>query len=131
MNNWIGIGRLTRDPEVRETKDGLLVATFNIAIDRPGDKGETDFPRITCFGKTAENVGKYMKKGRQVAVQGYVATGSYVNQNGEKVYTTGVTANRVEFLGSKDEGQTSSRPAPAPATPKVEWEEVDPYDIPF
>lgn len=59
---------------------------------------ETDFPRITVFGRQAENCEKYLKKGRMVAVEGRIQTGSYTNKDGNKVYTTDVVANRVEFI---------------------------------
>jgi len=101
MNSVSLIGRLTRDPEVRYTGEQMAIATFSIAIDRPprrdGTK-ETDFPRITVFGKQAENCEKYLVKGRLVGIEGRIQTGSYTNKNGDKVYTTDVVANRVEFL---------------------------------
>lgn len=104
MNSVNLIGRLTRDPEVRYTQNNMAVATFTLAIDRPvkkdGEK-QTDFPRVICFGKTAELVEKYVTKGRQVAVQGRIQTGSYQKDDGTTVYTTDVVADRVEFLGSK------------------------------
>ena len=107
MNSVSLIGRLTRDPEVRYTNEQMAIATFSIAIDRPprrdGTK-ETDFPRITVFGKTAENCQRYLVKGRLVGIEGRLQTGSYTNKNGDKVYTTDVVANRVEFLewGDRD-----------------------------
>jgi single-strand DNA-binding protein len=103
MNSVELIGRLTRDPDVRYTSGSqTAVATFTIAIDRPQrqDSGEkqTDFPRITVFGRQAETCEKYLKKGRLVAIQGRLQTGSYQNKNGDTVYTTDVVANRVEFI---------------------------------
>lgn len=102
MNSVELIGRLTRDPEVRYTSgSNMAVATFSLAIDRPvkaGEQKQTDFPRITVFGKEAETIEKYIKKGRLVAIQGRIQTGSYQNRNGDTVYTTDVVANRVEFL---------------------------------
>ncbi len=103
MNSVELIGRLTRDPEVRYTSGSqMAVATFTIAIDRPqrqdGGEKQTDFPRITVFGRQAETCEKYLKKGRLVAIQGRIQTGSYTNKNGDTVYTTDVVANRVEFI---------------------------------
>lgn len=100
MNHVTIIGRLTADPQVRYTQEGTAVASFTIAIDRGKDKG-ADFPRVVAFGKTAENVGKYTEKGKRVAVEGSIHTGSY-DRNGEKVYTTDVNAFRVEFLDWKE-----------------------------
>ena len=102
MNSVVLIGRLTRDPEVRYTAaTQMAVATFTIAIDRPvraGGEKQTDFPRITVFGKQAENCEKYLAKGRLVGIQGRLQTGSYQNKDGATVYTTDVVADRVEFL---------------------------------
>lgn len=102
MNNVILIGRLTKDPELRYTAGTqMAVATFTVAIDRPvkaGSEKQTDFPRVTVFGKTAENCEKFLTKGRLVGVQGRLQTGSYTNKDGVTVYTTDVAADRVEFL---------------------------------
>ena len=89
MNDVNLIGRLTRDPAVRYTNDGLAVASFTIAIDRVSSKDETDFPRITVFGKQAELCERYIHKGSQVGIHGRITTGSYTNRDGQKVYTTG------------------------------------------
>ena len=119
MNSVELIGRLTRDPEVRYTSGSqTAVATFTIAIDRPqrqdGGERQTDFPRITVFGRQAETCEKYLKKGRLVAIQGRIQTGSYQNKNGDTVYTTDVVANRVEFIdwggqGGQQNGQGYQR----------------------
>jgi len=103
MNNVELIGRLTRDPDVRYTSGNnqQAVATFSLAIDRPPDRNgnkQTDFPRVTVFGRQAESCEKYLKQGRLVAIQGRIQTGSYKNKNGDTVYTTDVVANRVEFI---------------------------------
>ena len=115
MNSVVLIGRLTRDPEVRYTAGSqMAVATFTVAIDRPvkaGGEKRADFPRVTVFGKTAENCERYLAKGRLVGVQGRLQTGSYQNKDGVTVYTTDVVADRVEFLEWGDRPQRSSRPA--------------------
>ena len=102
MNSVVLIGRLTHDPEVRYTGDQMAIASFSLAIDRAyrskdGEK-QTDFPRIKAFGKTAELCERYIAKGRLVAVQGSIQTGSYKNKEGVTVYTTDVVADRVQFL---------------------------------
>ena len=142
MNSVVLIGRLTRDPEVRYTGDQMAIANFSVAIDRPPKRDgtkETDFPRITVFGRQAENCEKYLRKGRLVAVQGRIQTGSYTNKNGDKVYTTDVVADRVEFLewGDREGGQSGggpqrqvqepSRPAEIPKG----FEAIDEDDLPF
>ncbi|WP_425755109.1 single-stranded DNA-binding protein [Ihubacter sp. rT4E-8] len=112
MNSVVLIGRLTRDPEVRYTAGTqMAVATFTVAIDRPvraGGEKQTDFPRVTVFGKQAENCEKYLAKGRLVGVQGRLQTGSYQNKDGVTVYTTDVVADRVEFLEWGDRQQNAS-----------------------
>ncbi len=121
MNSVVLIGRLTRDPEVRYTAGTqMAVASFTIAIDRPvraGGEKQTDFPRITVFGKQAENCEKFLAKGRLVGVQGRIQTGSYKNRDGVTVYTTDVVADRVEFLEWGDRNQSSSASRQFPSSP--------------
>ena len=111
MNSVILIGRLTRDPELTYTPNNQTAVThFSIAVDRPGTQGrdrQADFIRITVFGKPAENCDRYLSKGRQVAVNGRIQTGSYKNREGQTVYTTDVIANNVEFLGGGNGGNDS------------------------
>jgi single-stranded DNA-binding protein 3 len=111
MNSVVLIGRLTRDPELRYTAGSqMAVASFTVAIDRPvraGGEKQTDFPRVTVFGKQAENCEKFLAKGRLVGVQGRIQTGSYTNKDGVTVYTTDVVADRVEFLEWGDRGERS------------------------
>ena len=112
MNSVQLIGRLTKDPEMRYTAGQMAVCNFTIAIDRPTKQGEekkTDYPRVTVFGKQAENCDRFLKKGRLVGVQGRLTTGSYQDKNGNTVYTTDVTADRVEFL------EWGEKPATEPA----------------
>ncbi|MBQ6622017.1 MAG: single-stranded DNA-binding protein [Mogibacterium sp.] len=107
MNSVILVGRLARDPELRYTPNNTPVTHFTLAIDRPAQQGQerqADFIRITVFGRQAETVERYLKKGRQAAVQGRIQTGSYRNRDGQTVYTTDVIADRVEFLGSGNGG---------------------------
>lgn len=112
MNSVVLIGRLTRDPEVRYISSSqTAVATFSVAIDRPiraGGEKQTDFPRVTVFGKQAENCEKYLAKGRLVGVQGRLQTGSYRNKDSVTVYTTDVIADRIEFLEWGDRTQHGS-----------------------
>lgn len=112
MNSVNLIGRLTKDPEVRYISENTMaIASFTIAIDRFGGKEKkTDFPRITVFGKQAENCEKFLAKGRLVGIQGRLQTGSYQNKDGATVYTTDVVADRVQFLewGDREGGGMSS-----------------------
>lgn len=110
MNTVNLTGRLTADPKVTYIPSSqMAVAKFSIAIDRPQRQGaekQTDFPRITVFGKQAENCEKYLTKGRLVGVQGRLQTGSYKDKDGKTVYTTDVVADRVEFLEWGDKTNT-------------------------
>lgn len=111
LNVVVLIGRLTRDPEVRYTQDQMAIARFSVAIDRPvtaGKEKQTDFPNVVVFGKQAENCERFLSKGRLVGIQGRIQTGSYTKDDGTKVYTTDVVANRVEFIewGEKKEDDT-------------------------
>lgn len=132
MNSVVLIGRLTRDPEVRYTESQLAVARFSIAINRvPGRDGQdrgADFPNIVVFGKQAENCERFLTKGRQVAIQGHIQTGSY-EKDGRKVYTTDVVADRVEFLEWGDRSQSSSQGSSA-GIPEG-FKAIDDDDIPF
>ena len=102
MNSVVLIGRRCADPELSYTPNTqTAVCRFTLAVDRPKRQGEdqgADFIRITVWGKQAENCDRYISKGRQVAVNGRIQTGSYKDRNGQTVYTTDVVANNVEFL---------------------------------
>ena len=107
MNLIVLQGRLTRDPEVRYTPDSqLAIASFSVAVDRGKNKnGEdmgADFIPVKVFGKQAENCERFLGKGCRVSVQGRIQTGSYEDKNGQKVFTTDVIAQRVEFIDFKE-----------------------------
>ena len=120
MNVVIITGRITKDLEVRYTPSQMAVTSFTLAVDRPVKKGEekqADFVRCTVFGKQAEMLEKWSKKGNRIAIEGRIQTGSYQNKNGEKVYTTDVIANRVEIIDwpekdGENGNQTVSRATP-------------------
>lgn len=114
MNNVVLIGRLTREPEIRYTEAQLAIARLNLAVDRLKAKDKesgADFINIIAFGKTAEAIEKFTDKGKKLAVQGRIQTGSYVNKEGNKVYTTDVIADRVEFLEWKEREEDNDLPA--------------------
>ena len=111
MNNVILIGRLTRDPELSFTPSQTALCKFTIAVDRQSKEEKTaDFIRIVVWGKQAENCDRYLFKGKQVAVNGRIQTGSYKDRDGKTVYTTDVIANNVEFLGGKTEAEPKQEP---------------------
>lgn len=107
MNKVILMGRLTREPEVRNSQGGTAVARYTLAVDRMFKReGEpnTDFINCITFGKSAEFVEKYLKKGMRIAVSGRIQTGSYTNRDGVKVYTTDIIVEEHEFAERKQSG---------------------------
>lgn len=110
MNNVILIGRLTKDPEIRYANSGTEIARFTIAIDRRYKKeGEqrSDFVNCLAFGKTAEVMDKWFSKGNKIAIVGRIQTDSYENKEGQKVYTTDVIVENVDFIESKKDLNTT------------------------
>lgn len=103
MNKVILIGRLTADPDIRQTNSGKSVASYRLAVDRnikAEGQPEADFLNCTAFGKSAEVAGNYLRKGMKIAVEGRIQTGSY-EKDGVKRYTTDIIVDRHEFCESK------------------------------
>jgi single-strand DNA-binding protein len=115
MNLVVLIGNLTRDPEKSVSQSGMSITRWSLAINRPPRKGETqaeaDFIRIVAFGSTADFVSSYFTKGKKMAVEGRIQTGSYQDKDGKTVYTTDVIANRVEFVEKKGDGGGYEKPS--------------------
>lgn len=109
MNSVQLVGRFTRDPEVRYTDGGSTIARFSLAVDRryKSENGPTaDFPNCVAFGNTAEFIEKYFRKGMRMGCQGRIQTGSYTNNDGQKVYTTDVVVESCEFVEAKASQQS-------------------------
>ncbi|MDY6328347.1 MAG: single-stranded DNA-binding protein [Lachnospiraceae bacterium] len=125
MNKVILMGRLTRDPDVRYSDQSSAVARFTLAVDRrfkrDGDQQTADFILCVAFGKTGEFIERYCHQGTKLVVEGRIQTGSYTNRDGNKVYTTDVVAENVEFAESKaaaannEGGYQAARPEPSSA----------------
>lgn len=135
MNLVLISGRLTKDPEIRYTTGTqMAVAVFTLAIDRGKDKDGkdlgADFPRVTVFNKQAENCERYLAKGCRVAVQGRIQTGSYEDKNGQKVFTTDVIAQRVEFIDFKEKTPQNENQGFTDDTPQG-FSSLSEDDIPF
>ena len=116
MNKVIECGRLTKDPEVRYSQGSNATATakFTLAVDRKikrDNEPTADFISCVAFGKTAEFIEKYVKKGTKLICVGEIRTGSYTNNEGKKVYTTDVVVNECEFAESKASGQQNTAKA--------------------
>lgn len=107
MNKAILIGRLTKDAEIRTTDTGKEIASFSIAVSRNytnqnGEK-ETDFINCVAFDKKAQVIGKYTKKGSQIALEGAIRTRSYDAQDGNKRYVTEILVENLHLLGNKED----------------------------
>ena len=116
MNSVQLVGRLVRDPEVRysQGENPIAVSRFTVACNRKFKKeGEQDVDFISCvsFGKVSEFVERYFQKGSSIGLNGRIQTGSYTNKDGQKVYTTDVFVESVEFVGSKSENQAGNNEA--------------------
>ncbi len=147
LNKAIVIGNLTRDPEIRAIPSGVKVASFSVATnrvwkDKNGVKQENvDYHNIVVFGRQAEIVGQYMKKGSSILVEGRMQTRSWDDAGGVKKYRTEIVADRIQFGPRKEApaGAYSPSAAVAPeednkkAIDTIEYpeEEINPEDIPF
>ena len=124
-------GRITHDLDLRYTPSGTAVLQFNIAINRPkNENGEqkADFPTIVVWGKQAENLNKYQKKGSQIGIVGRIQTRNYDNNEGKKVYVTEVIAENIEFLESKkDDSNFKNLTETQPSNNTSEELTEDPY----
>lgn len=118
MNKVVLIGRVTRDPELRYTASNVPSTRFTLAVNRPFEnqngEREADFINIVVWRKQAENVKKYVSKGSLIAVEGRIQTGSY-EKDGQRVYTTDVVADNVQFLESKAQSQNRTESDVTPA----------------
>ena len=127
MNKVILMGRLTRDPEVRYSQGerSMAIARYTLAVDRRGRRGQdgeqtADFINIVAFDRAGEFAERYFRQGMRVLVTGRIQTGSYVNKDGQKVYTTDVVVEEQEFAESKNASdggfsQAPGRPQPSAA----------------
>lgn len=128
MNRVVLMGRLTRDPEIRYSngENALAIARFTLAVDRRFNRRDdqtADFITCKAFGKQAEFAERFLNQGIKVAASGRIETGSYTNRDGQKVYTTEVILDEIEFAESKAANEAArgsmgggyqSAPAPAP-----------------
>ena len=126
MNKVILMGRLTRDPEVRYSQGErtMPLAKYTLAVDRRGRRSQdgneqtADFLNCVAFDRAGEFAEKYFRQGMRVLISGRIQTGSYINKDGIKVYTTDIIVEDQEFADSKGAasgGQTNGRPEPADA----------------
>ena len=113
INRFIGVGRLTKNPEFRTTPNGVSVTTFTIAVNRTftnaqGER-EADFINCVTFRKQADNVNKFLSKGSLAGVEGRVQTRSYENNEGRRIFVTEVVCDSVQFLDTKNNNGNNNR----------------------
>lgn len=118
MNKVVLLGRLTKDPELRYTKNETAVCGFTLAVDRKFQKDETDFIPVVVWQKTAEFCSKYFAKGQKVAVSGRIQTRTWEDENGDKHYVTEIVAEEVDFADGKKNSEQQSATAEKSAESK-------------
>jgi len=129
LNKAILIGRLTKEPELRYTQNGVAVATFALAVARvpkPQQGQGTDFVPISTWGKTAENCANYLSKGSLVAIEGRIQVRTYNAKDGQRRWVTEVVAENVRFLDKRGESK------PVPSIDSIGTEvQFNEEDVPF
>lgn len=134
FNKVILGGRLTSDPELKQTNSGTFVCTFRVAIERryhKDDEQTTDFINVIAWRQRAEFVSRYFRKGSSICIVGSIQSRSWTDQQGNKRYATDVVADEISFVDSKsefDDGEPSGYEADPP-----HFEDIDPNseDLPF
>jgi len=132
MNKAVLIGRLTRDPDLRFTPNGIAVCKFTLAVDRPftnnNGEREADFIPVVVWRKPAENAANYLRKGRMCAVSGRIQTRKYENNEGRTVSVVEVVADEVKFLERAENGQKPREDVPPPIDEPLD---INDDDLPF
>lgn len=140
MNRSVIVGRLTKDVDLRYTQNGKAVGNFTLAVNRPFKNKQTndfdaDFINCVAWGKQAENLAQYMKKGSQVGVDGRIQTRTYDDKDGKTVYVTEVVADNIQFLESKKSNNQNNEPQQQqennPFESDAEPIDIDDSDLPF
>lgn len=141
MNKVILLGRLAKEPEIRQTRSGKATASWVLAVDkpykkdRPADEPSADFIPLVSWEKAADFVGQYLHKGSAVLVEGRMQIRSYEAQDGSKRWITEVVTQNIEFAGSKPQQQNDGWGAPAAPAPRTPVDSfgapVPDEDIPF
>ena len=136
INNIVLVGRLTKDPDLRNTPSNKAVATFTLAVNRTfkNANGERDADFVNCviWGKSAENLSNWIKKGNLIGITGHIQTRNYENQQGQRVYVTEVVAETFQTLEKRDNSANqasmeSSMPSHLAGNPM----DIQDSDLPF
>lgn len=134
MNKFIGIGRITKDIELRMTQTGKPVTSFTLAINRLGKQEgqpEADFINCVAWNQTAELMSKYTGKGSLIGVEGRVQTRNYEVTTGRKVYVTEIVVDRVEFLESRKNNEDDYEQQSNPLQRQAPELDINSSDLPF
>ena len=125
LNRVVLVGRLTKDPELRYTQNGVAVCHFRLAVDRPytdqSGKKETDFINIITWRGLAENCANYLKKGRLAAVEGRLQIRDYENNEGRRVYVSEVVSDNVRFMGGIQKKENDNPQETVPYADDLPW----------
>ena len=122
-------GRLTSDPELKQTQSGIAVTQFSVAVNRKAKQAETDFFNVTAWRQTAEFVSRYFKKGSSICIVGTLQNSTWTDQNNQKHYKTDIIADEVMFVDSKSDNDQA---APTFNNPTPKFEDIPPDgDLPF
>ena len=116
MNTITLLGRATSSIELKQTQAGKSVASFSLAVKRPYTKDATDFHTVVAWDKTAELLAKYVNKGNQVCIRGYVTNRDWTDKQGNKRVSTEIIAEEIDFVGSKESGDAKNN---APTQPYI------------
>ena len=130
LNKVILGGRITADPELKQTPQGVSVTSFSVAVNRRGKEQQTDFINCVAWRQTAEIICRFFKKGSSICIVGNIQVRTWNDNNGNKRYATEVIADEVHFVDSRDE-QSAATGAPT-FTQAPQFEEISPEDdLPF
>ena len=132
MNRICLIGRLTRDPEIKQSESGVKQTTFTLAVNRI--KEGADFINCVAWNKTAEVIDRYLTKGRELGVEGRLQTNSYEDREGNKRYATSVIVDNITFIGSKEHSKEEDIEKQETKDPFEEFGEeveLDESELPF
>ena len=132
LNKVILGGRLTADPELKQTPQGVAVTSFSIAVNRKGKEAQTDFINCVAWRQTADFICRFFKKGSSICISGSVQTRSYEDKQGVKRTVTEIIADEAYFVDSKGDSGTSEQGAPTFTAAQANFEEVEADDdLPF
>lgn len=130
MNSCNLIGRLVKDPELKYTQSGKAFCRFTLAVNREFNRDQADFINCQAWGKTAELIAEYMRKGSRIGCTGRIQVSSY-EKDGETRYSTDIVVDKIEFLGTKKNGQSAPARNESPTSNNILSDIDDQDSFPF